>query len=77
MVLPLRGIQEWHRPGQALHDAAGHAAFVDELRRAVRPPLQLVEIEAHINDAAFTESVLAIFDRWVEQGLIAAGASQA
>jgi uncharacterized protein (UPF0261 family) len=69
-VLPLRGIQEWDRPGQALHDPEGLAAFVDEVRRSVHPPVELVELDCHINDPEFAAAVLAIFDRWVADGRI-------
>lgn len=74
-VLPLQGIQEWDRPGQPLHDAAGHAALVEELRRSLRAPVELSELDAHINDAAFAATVLEVFDRWVAQGLVSAGQS--
>ena len=72
-VMPLRGIQQWDQPGEPLHDPATLAAFSDELRRAFTPPLQLVEVDAHINDAAFADAVLAQFDAWVADGRIASG----
>ncbi len=74
-VLPLRGVEQWDRPGEALHDPQGLAAFVDEARRAIRPPVELVEVDAHINDPAFVDAVLAIFDRWVLQGVVPAAKS--
>jgi uncharacterized protein (UPF0261 family) len=75
-VLPLRGIQEWDRPGQALHDPEGLAAFVDEVRRSVHPPVELVELDCHINDPEFAAAVLAIFDRWVADGRITGAGAQ-
>jgi uncharacterized protein (UPF0261 family) len=75
-VLPRRGIEAWDRPGGPLRDAEGLAAFCDEMRRGVEPPAELVEIDAHINDAAFTDTVLSIFDRWVAEGRIVPGLSQ-
>ena len=73
LLLPLHGIEEWDRPGQALHDAGGLAAFVAALREAVKAPAELVEIDAHINDAAFSDAALALFDRWVATGHIVPG----
>jgi uncharacterized protein (UPF0261 family) len=32
--------------------------------------VRLVEIDAHINDAAFTDTVLEIFDGWMAEGLV-------
>ncbi|RPH42392.1 MAG: UPF0261 family protein [Burkholderiales bacterium] len=72
-VLPLRGIQQWDRPGEPMHDPAGLAAFVGAVRDAVRPPVEHVELDAHINDPAFCDAVLAVFDRWVAAGAIEAG----
>ncbi|UCE30498.1 MAG: Tm-1-like ATP-binding domain-containing protein [Burkholderiales bacterium] len=69
-ILPLRGIEEWDRPGEALHDPEGLDAFIDEVRKTLRPPAQLVELDAHINDPAFVELVLASFDEWVREGVI-------
>lgn len=73
-ILPTAGIQEWDRASEALHDPEGLAAFVDEMRRAVRAPAELHEIDAHINDQLFTDTVLAIFDRWVDEGVVPRGA---
>jgi hypothetical protein len=33
----------------------------------------LVTLDAHINDAAFAEAALAIFDAWVREGMIPPG----
>jgi uncharacterized protein (UPF0261 family) len=73
LLLPRRGIQEWDRPGAALHDAPGLAAFLDELRAQVRPPVQLIELDAHINDPAFVDAVLEVFDAWVRDGTVPPG----
>lgn len=71
-LLPLHGIEEWDRPGQGLHDAAGLATFVDAIRESVGTPTQLVELPCHINDPAFVDAVLAVFDRWVAEGVVRA-----
>jgi uncharacterized protein (UPF0261 family) len=72
-ISPLRGIEAWDRPGESLHDPEGLAAFSDEIRRSVAAPVRFVEIDAHINDTLFTDTVLAIFDEWVREGRIAPG----
>ncbi|MEZ5449914.1 MAG: Tm-1-like ATP-binding domain-containing protein [Thiolinea sp.] len=70
VLLPLQGIEEWDRPGAVAHDPVGLAAFNDEMRKAVRAPVQLTELDAHINDQAFADAALAIFDQWVREGII-------
>lgn len=72
-VLPRGGIEAWDRPGEPLHDAQGLAAFGAELRAHLAPPVCLVETDAHINDAGFTDAVLEIFDDWVARGHIVPG----
>jgi uncharacterized protein (UPF0261 family) len=71
--LPTRGGNEWDRAGGPLADPAGLAAFCDEMRRACPANVTLIELDAHINDAAFSEAVLAAFDEWVALGIVAAG----
>lgn len=73
VLLPLQGIEEWDRPGQDAHDPDGLAAFVDELRKVIRPPVRLSEIDAHINDQLFADTALSIFDDWVGTGVVTAG----
>jgi len=73
VLLPTRGIEEWDRPGQPLHDPEGLAALVDELPRHLAGATQLERLDAHINDDAFAEAALRVFDDWVERGLIPRG----
>ena len=73
LLLPKQGIEGWDRPGEPLHDPEGLAALVDELPRRLSPNTQLVTLDAHINDAAFAEAALAIFDAWVREGMIPPG----
>jgi uncharacterized protein (UPF0261 family) len=72
-ILPAGGIQQWDQPGEGLHDPEGLAAFVDEARSVICRPIELHEIAGHINSPAFVETVLEIFDRWVETGIIPPG----
>jgi len=73
LLLPLRGVEQWDRPGEPLHDAEGLQAFIDAMRAAARPPLRCIEVDAHINDDAFCDAALAVFDGWVAQGLVPPG----
>ncbi len=73
LLLPLQGVEAWDRPGEPLHDPEGLDAFITALRTAVRSPVQLRELDAHINDAAFCDAALAVLDDWVAQGIVAPG----
>jgi uncharacterized protein (UPF0261 family) len=69
-VLPTQGVQEWDRPGGPLRNPKAIEAVNAECRRLIREPVELIEIDAHINDDRFVDTALAVFDRWVEQGIV-------
>ena len=73
LLLPRRGIHAWDMAGQPMHDPAGHAAFLEAFRAASRAPVELHDLEVHINDDAFVDQALAIFDRWVAAGHVPPG----
>jgi uncharacterized protein (UPF0261 family) len=73
MILPLHGVEEWDRPGEALHDPEGLAAFTEELRHAIQAPAKLIEVQNHINDHGFADAVLAVLDDWIAQGIVPPG----
>ena len=75
LVLPLQGIEEWDRPGAPLHDPQGLAAMMDEFSRCDWGSVQLSTLDAHINDAAFVQQVLSVFDDWLDRGLVQRDAS--
>lgn len=69
-ILPTQGGNEWDREGGPLHDAKGLAVFCEEIRQCAPANVQLLELDAHINDAAFSDAVLKIVDEWVAGGTI-------
>ena len=70
LLLPTQGLGEWDREGADLHDRAGLDAFLAEMTECLPGNVDLHRIEAHINDAAFTDKALAIFDGWRAKGLV-------
>jgi uncharacterized protein (UPF0261 family) len=74
-LLPLHGIEQWDRPDQGLHDPEGLAAFARAIRASIRAPAQLKELSCHINDPAFVDAALEIFDSWVREGRVPPGAA--
>ncbi len=71
IISPIQGIEEWDKPGEPAHEPDNHAAFVAELAQAVNAPVGFTEIDCHINDALFCETVLALFDQWLADGTVA------
>lgn len=56
-----------------MHDPRVHAQYVEEFRRHLRAPVELHDLDLHINDDAFVDTALSVFDRWVAEGRIPAG----
>jgi uncharacterized protein (UPF0261 family) len=73
LFLPEAGCNEWDRDGAPLADAAGLAAFLEAMRAYCPANVRLVDVAGHINDAAFTDAVLAQFDAWVADGTVPSG----
>ncbi|WP_319824396.1 Tm-1-like ATP-binding domain-containing protein [Thalassovita sp.] len=72
LLLPRAGLGEWDRPGADLHDQAGLDAFLAELKSSCPENVELRELDAHINDAAFAQSALQVFDDWCAAGVVTA-----
>jgi uncharacterized protein (UPF0261 family) len=70
LVLPELGIEEWDRPGAPMHDPEGLAAMMDEFDKCNLEGIEVSRIQSHINDAGFVQQVLAVFDDWVDRGLV-------
>ncbi len=73
VILPLLGIEEWDRKGGDLHFPEDLNAFMEVLDKNIQKPIEVTKLNAHINDAIFCETVLSIFDRWTQKGIIAPG----
>ncbi len=70
VILTNQGIEEWDKPGDVAHDPEAFAEFCDEMRKVMTDPIQFTELDCHINDQAFADKVLEIFDGWVKDGTV-------
>jgi uncharacterized protein (UPF0261 family) len=71
VLLPEHGLGEWDREGAELHNQVGLDQFLQELENTLPANVQAERIDCHINDAAFAEKALEVFDGWRAEGLIA------
>ncbi|HBY96107.1 MAG: Tm-1-like ATP-binding domain-containing protein [Ardenticatenaceae bacterium] len=62
-VIPLRGFSMLNRQGQILYDEAANMAYVETMRRELSPEVELIEVDAHINDLEFAEETVRAFLR--------------
>ena len=74
LVLPMHGIEQWDRPGEPFHDPEGLQALLSALAEEDLGSASRHRLDAHINDRAFADHVLAVFDSWLQRGWIARGA---
>lgn len=72
-LLPTRGLQEWDREGEPLHEPEALDAFLEEMRRAMPASVAFTEVDAHINAPEFAFRALDVFDRWVAEGIVEKG----
>lgn len=72
LLLPAQGFGEWDREASGeLHDKDGLHAFLSEIQTDVPPQVSVDLIDCHINDAAFANHALAVFDQWRAKGIVA------
>ncbi len=67
-LLPTQGGNEWDRAGGPLSDPEALAAFVAAMRDHCPANVTLIELDAHINDPAFSEAALRVVDGWLGAG---------
>ncbi len=56
LLIPLRGVSMLDQEGQPFHDPEANAALFGALREHVRPQVELMELDLHINDPAFADA---------------------
>jgi uncharacterized protein (UPF0261 family) len=57
LFIPLKGVSAIDQEGQPFHLPEADAALFEALRRNVRPPVELVELDMHINDPEFAAAM--------------------
>jgi len=62
VVIPMRGFSEDDKPGGFTYDPGGREAFRKALKQNIKSDIKVVELDVHINDRAFADEVIAIFD---------------
>lgn len=63
VVVPLGGFSAYDVDGGPFWDPEADAAFASALRAALDARVPVVDVAAHINDPAFADAVVAVYDR--------------
>jgi uncharacterized protein (UPF0261 family) len=59
VVIPANGWSSVDSPGNPTYDPAEDRVFVEELRKKLKPEIQIQEIDAHMEDPDFAKVVVA------------------
>jgi uncharacterized protein (UPF0261 family) len=70
VILTNQGIEEWDKEGDVAYDPEAFAEFCDEMRKVMKDPIEFTELDCHINDQAFADKALEIFEAWVADGTV-------
>jgi uncharacterized protein (UPF0261 family) len=65
LVVPLRGVSMIDTPGAPFFDPDADAALFGALRARLEPRIEVVEVDAHINDPVFSATLVETFHRLV------------
>ena len=57
LFIPLRGVSAIDKEGQSFYLPEADRALFDSLRKHIRPPVELIELDLHINDPAFAAAL--------------------
>ncbi|MFN8531651.1 MAG: Tm-1-like ATP-binding domain-containing protein [Anaerolineae bacterium] len=57
LFLPLKGVSMIDDVDKAFYDPAADQALFDAIRAHIKPPVELVELDLHINDPAFADAM--------------------
>lgn len=55
LLIPLRGVSAIDASGQPFYDAMANQALFETIRKKLKPHVELIEVDAHINDPEFAE----------------------
>lgn len=70
IILPEHGLGEWDREGADLHNPDGLKAFLTGIEANLPKTVEAYRLACHINDKAFSDKALEIFDGWRADGTI-------
>ena len=63
VLYPLKGFDDFDKEvGGVFYDPEGHATFLNVLKKNLKPTVKIVELDMHINDQAFAENAIKVFD---------------
>ena len=68
ILIPLGGFSSVDMEGQHFYDPQADAAFARVIKNSVENKVDIIEVNAHINDAKFAKKVVDTFDKLLKKG---------
>jgi len=68
IVIPLQGFSAVDKQGQHFYDPQADAAFARVVKDIVKKQVDIIEVNAHINDVRFAKKVVNTYDRLLKKG---------
>jgi uncharacterized protein (UPF0261 family) len=65
VLLPLRGWSEADREGGPLYDPQADEAFAEEMKKRLKPQIEVVEVDTHLNDPLYAETAVALLEEMI------------
>jgi uncharacterized protein (UPF0261 family) len=63
LLVPLRGVSMIDAEGAVFYDPVADGALFEALRAHLEPQVELIEVDAHINDPGFASALVDTFQR--------------
>jgi uncharacterized protein (UPF0261 family) len=67
VLFPRVGFDTFDKPGSIFHDPEGHQALLETLKKNLHPGITMIELDVHIDDKAFAEKVVSVFDEMIKK----------
>jgi uncharacterized protein (UPF0261 family) len=61
IVIPKKGFVEWDKPGDMFYNPKRTEVFSTALKNNLSPSVEVIELDAHINDRQFSDEVARVF----------------
>jgi uncharacterized protein (UPF0261 family) len=65
VLLPLRGWSEADKEGGPLYDPQADRAFAEEMKKRLKPQIEVVEVDAHLNEPLYAETAVALLEEMI------------
>jgi uncharacterized protein (UPF0261 family) len=65
VLLPLRGWSKADREGGPLYDPQADEAFAEEMKKRLKPQIEVVEVDTHLNDPLYAETAVALLEEMI------------